>query len=204
MTPAVASPSLATRCQNVKRNGMRCDAVLDNEGHHAATCECGGALDRRHNATRDMLAKRLAQDHRIAALTEQHCPQWDQVREGTMHEAILDIIAPIGNVTYYIDVTVVDVLSVDAALERQRAKRNGYAARAAEDKKLKKYPGATTIPFAIESYGRLGNSAISWLKRVYHDQPSELQSLLNELSALVQSHTAAMTLTACAAPCRTR
>ena len=131
----------------------------------------------------------------IPTRTEQHCPWWDKTKDdGTRTEARLDIVAPLGNITSYIDVTVVDVLSTDAALERQRARRAGAAARTAEDKKLTKYPGAATVPLAIESYGRVGAAGLAWLKAAYADKPQCLQTLLNELSALVQSHTASMVL----------
>ena len=206
LTPTASNVPISSTCQNVKKkDGTRCAAVLDSAGHHGCVCEAGGALDRRNNAVRDRLAKRLADDLQLSTRTEQRCPQWDKIdAHGKLAEARLDIIVPMGNVTYYIDVTVVDVLSTDPALERQRANRDGAAAASAEDKKLVKYPGAATIPFAIESYGRIGTAGLAWLKRAYHESPACMQALLNELSALVQSHTASMVLAACAAPARGR
>ena len=212
LRPVPASVQKSDVCQNVvKKDGRKCNAALDAEGHHGATCEAGGALDRRHNAIRDKLAKSIAADLGHATHTEQRCPQWDKFDQvkfektgNGLVEARLDIVVPLGNTTYYVDVTVVDVLSTDAAVERQRAKRNGVAASTAEDRKLMKYPGATTVPFAIESYGRIGNKGLTWLKRAYHEKPECMQVLLNELSALVQSHTANMILASCAAPARAR
>ena len=110
----------------------------------------------------------------------------------------------LGNTTYYIDVTIMDALSVDTALERQRSKRNGVAASAAEDKKLIKYPGPATVPLAIESYGRIGQAGMAWLRAAYSSHPGLLQELLNELAALVHSHTSSMILAASAAPTRDR
>jgi hypothetical protein len=194
-------------CQNIRRkDGQRCGARLDAEGHHECICEAGGALDRRHNAARDLLAKRLAEDLRIPVRTEQRCPQWDRLdpKSQRIVEARLDIIVPIGETTYYVDVTVVDPLSEDSALERQRAKKPGAAAMTAEDRKLQKYAGPTTVPFAVESYGRIGPAGLAWLKRAYHDCPASMQSLLSEMSALIHSHTSGMILAACAAPSRAR
>ena len=44
----------------------------------------------------------------------------------------------------------------------------------------------------METYGRVGAMGMAWLRRLYHDRPERLQLLLAGLSALVQSHTAAM------------
>ena len=44
----------------------------------------------------------------------------------------------------------------------------------------------------MESYGRVGTLGMAWLRRIYHERPDRLQHLLAGLSALVQSHTAAM------------
>jgi len=100
----------------------------------------------------------------------------------------------------YVDITVVDPLSHNAALLRQRARKDGAAAEDAADDKLRKYPGASTIPFAIESYGRLGRSAKDWLQVAYHDEPQRKQAFLNELAVMMQSHTSAMILAAYGAP----
>ena len=82
--------------------------------------------------------------------------------------------------------------------------RNDVAASAEEDRKLVKYPGGTTAPFAIESYGQIGKKGLAWLERAYHDKHGAMQTLLNELSALLRSHTAGMILTSCAAPAQAR
>ena len=119
--------------------------------------------------------------------------------DGSTVEARLDIVDPLGNTTYYVDVTIVDALSVDTALERQRSKRNGVAACVAEDKKLTKYPGPATVPLAINSYGRIGQAGMAWLRAAYSSHPGILQELLNELAALVQSHISIMVRGASAA-----
>ena len=157
----IPSTQLTTgTCQNIKCSGGRCNAVLDAQGHHAATCEAGGALLRRHDAGRDYIAKRLSSDLGLGACKEQRCPHWDRQRpNGSWTQARLDVVVPIARLTYFVDITVVDPLSSNAALLRQRARKDGAAAEDAADDKLRKYPGASTIPFALESYGRLGKSA---------------------------------------------
>ena len=202
LTPLPASWTAASTCQNVKGNGSRCGAMLDPQGHHAATCEAGGALLRRHDVgARDLLAKRLSTDLGLAACKEQRCPHWDRQRgNGTWTQARLDIVVPIASTVYYVDITVVDPLSNNAALLRQRARKDGAAAEDAADDKLRKYPGATTIPFAIESYGRLGRAAKDWLQIAYHEEPQKKQAFLNHLSVAMQNHTACMILAAYGAP----
>ena len=112
----------------------------------------------------------------------------------------MDVVVPIAGVTHYVDITVVDALSANAALLRQRARKDGAAAEDAADAKLRKYPGASTVPFALESYGRLGKSAKEWLQGVYYDEPQLKRSFLNELAVIMQSHTSSMILAACSAP----
>ena len=185
----------------MRTDGTRCNAVLDTQGHHAAICEAGGALLRRHDSGHDFVARRLSADLGLVASKEQRCPHWDHRRgNGTLTQARLDIIVAISGITYYIDITIVDALSDNAALLRQRARKDGAAAEDAADAKLRKYPGATTIPFVIESYGRLGKSAKDWLRAVYHGEPQRKQALLNELAAMMQSHTSSMILAAYGAP----
>ena len=103
---------------------------------------------------------------------------------------------PVAGQTHYVDITVVDPLSDNASLLQQRSRKDGAAAEDAADDKLRKYPGASTVPFTVESYGRIGKSAKTWLQVAYHDQPQLKQSLLNELNVMMQSHTSSMILAA--------
>ena len=77
--------------------------------------------------------------------------------------------------------------------------RLAWSVHAADDK-LRKYPMASTIPFAIESYGRLCRSARDWVQIAYHEEPERKQVFLNELAVMIQNHTASMILAAYGAP----
>ena len=144
------------------------------------------------------MAKRLSEDLCVPCHIEQRRPRFDKRHEdGTTTEARLDIAVDLDGVTHLIDVAVVDVLSTDAALERQRAVRDGAAARMMEDKKCVKYLGPNVVPLVIESYGLMNTAGLAWLRRAYHGEPDKLQSLLRTVSVLVQSHTSAMILAAC-------
>ena len=198
LTPVPLASQTATHCQNKKPDGRKCDVALDSEGHHCSVCEVGGGLLHRHDGFRDLLANRLTQDIGAPCQIEQRCPQFDRRREnGTVSEARLDIAVDLDGTSWLVDVSIVDVLSTDMALERQRAVRDGGAASGMEDKKRSKYPGPTVVPIIVESYGRMNVSGLAWLRRVYTGQPEKLQSLLCAISAHVQSHTSAMIRAAC-------
>ena len=93
----------------------------------------------RHNAGRDSLAKRLVADLGLAANKEQRCPHWDRKkRDGSWTQARLDVVVPVAGTTHYVDITIVDALSDNPALIRQRARKDGAAAENAADDKLRK------------------------------------------------------------------
>ena len=182
-------------CGHVKANGSRCGKQLDAEGHHAATCECGGAFERQHDAIRDLLCRRVAADLAAATTIEQRIAgEHEDAAEG----ARLDVAVSLpGNATEYLDVSVVDAFSENAATEFGRARKPGLAARAMENKKRTKYPPALRlVPFVIEAHGRLGEAAARWLQKAYKGDAALRRSLCAELAALLQSHAASRIMAA--------
>lgn len=111
-------------------------------------------------------------------------------------EARLDVaVTTPGGTTNFLDVAIVDSYSDSVGIELQRAKHPGAAAAAMERHKRTKYGAdARLVPFVIESHGRLGAAATRWLCRAYAGHADEKRALLQELSALVQAHTASMLL----------
>ena len=104
-----------------------------------------------------------------------------------------------GQATVYLDTTVVDAYSENAATEEERLRHPGAAARMAEDRKRDKYHhGANLVPFAVECHGRLGEGARAWLAKAYKGLPDRRRRLVAEIAAAVQSHTGAMIAAACA------
>ena len=145
---------------------------------------------RRHDAVRDLLLKRMSQHLGAATHLEQRVEA--MAAEGR-REARLDVAVTVpGGPTNYLDVAVVEAYSDNAGIELQREKR-AAAAETMEGRKRNKY-GANDrlVPFVVESHGRLGPAATRWLRAVYKGFPDLRRDLLMELSALVQSHTAAM------------
>ena len=188
-------PHPGAACANRKATGCTCGQPLDVEGHHAAVCESGGALDRRHNSIRDMLKRRLAEDLGAATHDEQRV---EAMAGGCRTEARLDVaVTLVGKPTVYLDVAVVDAYSTNAAMELARCQRAGVAARTMENKKRSKYQhDKALVPFVVETHGRLGEAATKWLMQAYHGHHEQRRCMLAELSALVQSHTAGMVVAA--------
>ena len=178
------------QCRNLLSTGERCNAKLDVHGHHGATCGCGGAVIRRHDGVRDLLHKRLAEHLGAATHLEQRV---DAMAKNGRCEARLDVAVTVpGGPTNFLDVAIVEAYSENIGLELQREK-TATAAETMEGTKRNKY-GANDhlVPFIVESHGRLGPAATRWLRKVYKGAPELRRELLCEISAFVQSHTAAM------------
>ena len=169
------------RCANTyvtagdgRRVGDRCRGTLDAAGLHAATCLVGGRRKHTHNGQRDLWAQQLP-GAGYAVQQEQHVPGWDrwkQRRNGlwVLEHAILDLRleAPPDAPVTYLDVAVAHPCAGtyvgDAATE------DGYAARKAEERKHERYPPnarvrGRLVPLAVETYGRLGEEGLRFLRR---------------------------------------
>ena len=100
----------------------------------------------------------------------------------------------------YVDATTVDAASVDRALRRARARRDGAAAERAEDGKRLRYPGPALVPFAVEAFGRAGDSAAEFLRSLAPTDLVERSVWLGDawqtLSVLVQPRNAELLLSA--------
>ena len=93
------------RCSNVNQGGIRCDAVLDDFGHHACNCSASGGLSARHDHTLRVLARairqcgvRVSQERWIDDLTTENA-------DGTMKEARMDIEVRDGAELWWVDGT---------------------------------------------------------------------------------------------------
>ena len=195
----VATPTGAPlQCQLRPSGDSCCGAPLDSYGgHHARVRECGGHVVSRHNAVKDIVCRRLRGDLGVPALAEQRAPHLDRhTPTGDVQQARLDIATRIGDTTFLLDVAVVDALSTDAALLRQRAARDGLAAKAAEDRKRRRYGPAVT-PLVWELGGRIGESGLAFLRRAYHGaEPGALAALLQEVGAAIAAAAAMASIAA--------
>ena len=156
------------------RAGDRCQGRLDAQGHHAATCLVGGRRKRTHDAMRDLYAE-LLPGGGYAVLREQYVPAWDrwvQRANGrwVVERAILDLRleAPPDTPVTYLDTVVTHPCA--ATYCTGAAGANGYAARQAEAGKHGRYPPnprvpGRLVPLAVETYGRLGEEGLRFLRR---------------------------------------
>ena len=145
-------------CRNLAAKTMtECGETLDRYGDHAVCCSYGPLRIKRHDAIADSLSDMIAE-------TGAHVRREAYVRAfcTPAHEAWIDIWAFAGLhiQDLLIDVTVRHPMA--SAYQPGAASTTGAAAEAAEAQKIERYPacgGRKVVPFAIESWGRLGQHA---------------------------------------------
>ena len=196
----------ASHCQHRRRSGdsrgQLCAADLDSQGHHAETCEIGGSTVEKHDKIRNWLAKWLSDTTGRPTKIEQIVARWARQRpDGSIEEARLDVsFIDASGRRAYVDVSIVAASTVDRERQRRRAECDGEAARAMEDTKRLRYPGADLVPFVIETLGRPGESAKSFLRAMAPADPEERSTVLGaawqSISAIIQVANAEALLTA--------
>ena len=67
-------------------------------------------------------------------------------------------------VEHKIDVTVVSAHSVNSTTRHSRARYDGHAAGAAENRKRRRYPDHDVLPFVLEDLGRPGKQAVALVR----------------------------------------
>ena len=191
----------APQCQHrPRKGGPCCGALLDADGMHAAHCEVGGHVLDRHDDTVSLLARKLRDDCGSIVGVEQRRPELDYRNDqGDVVEARMDLVVTLQGKICLLDVTYADVRTADAGRLAARLRRDGAAARMAEDRKRRRY-GASVIPIVFESGGRLGEAGRRWLKKAYRaaGAQAEWPALMRALSAQVQASTAAIVIAAVA------
>lgn len=198
-------------CGNVGGNGRVCGAPLDQGGSHALHCPCGGGRVAKHNRLRDLFARLHADATGCSATVEQHVPAWDSLdpASGEVRRAVLDVAGQAVNGTgvVYLDVTVAAEESADTARLRARARRDGAAARQAEQAKRTHYrrAGCELVPVALEQGGRYGDAAAALLRSYARaaapdSAASTLQCLQQRVSTVLQLGNAEQILSASRRP----
>ena len=140
-------------CRIAAKNMTEGGEALDIFGDHAATCSFGPLRIKRHDniaGLSDIIAETGAHVWRKAYVQAFCTPA---------HEAWLDVWAFAGLRVQdlLVDVTVRHPMS--SAYQPAAASTDGVAAEEAEAQKVKRYPpagGRVVIPFAMETWGRLG------------------------------------------------
>ncbi len=108
------------------------------------------------------------------------CDACGQPQEAQREEAILDLeVRTTAVPRAYFDVTVHHSVPGDAARLATASNLDGAFNREAEGEKCHRYPDGHTpwrvVPFALETYGRLGRSALAHLRRLARDRASNLE-----------------------------
>ena len=122
----------------------------------------GGHVIRRHDRVVRWLAGWIEDRIGSQVLVEQAI-----AAEGE-EEDRLDLTLESGGRRLWLDIAVVDVMTINAAERLRRAKLDGAAARHEEGAKRSKYRGLVT-PFVIETHGRPGDFARSVISRFARD-----------------------------------
>ena len=113
----------------------------------------------------------------------------------------LDLTLESGGRRLWLDVAIVNVMTINPGERPRRAKLDGAAARREESAERSRYRGLAT-PFVIEAHGRPGDFARSVIGRFARDSElgnsTEVGMAWQSLSAIVQSESAALELRSCA------
>jgi len=170
--------ALATesRCAPVKRGGQRCDARLDDYGHHAVACGSGGGFVARHNGIVRALKAEL-QKLRLAVRSEVWVEDLAEHRDGYVREARMDLVVDTDEGAHYLDVTCYHPFSQNG---RRRTFATGGTPEAQECRKRDRYPvrdRATLrrrtmsrfVPITVAVYGQVGPAARALFRQYEHE-----------------------------------
>ena len=143
------------RCQHTGAAGV-CLSLLDSEGIHAKTCPVGRHVIARHDRAIWWL-------HRWLSQGRLNCePRLEQVLPE--ESCRLDLIFQDRGTTVWVDLAVTAAATTSARTTATYARKDGGAARAEEAVKRSRYHSRAT-PFVIESGGRAGTSALTFVRR---------------------------------------
>ena len=186
---AKAGPDAPRHCALAGKNGTVCGRPLDNGRIHANQCKKGCHVIRRHDSVVRWLAGWIENRIGSQVLVEQAI-----AAEGE-EEDQLDLTLESGGRRLWLDVAIVNVMTINAAERFRWAKLDGAAARHEGGAKRSRYRGLAT-PFAIEAHGRPCDFARSVTGRFVRDSEqgnsSDVAKAWQSLSAIVQSESAAL------------
>ena len=210
-----------------------CGEALCRHAHHAHRCSRGGGLKARSaDLERALECIHLECGHAVARQVHVpgwdryrwHCgtctlggTAWDRpgacsncggALQTDREEAILDLEVRTARVPKtFFDVTVHHSVPGDAARLASASSCDGAVAKEAEGNKRRRYPDGRTpfrgVPFALESYGRVGETALKHLRELARDRAANLQEGGEEAaSALLQRWAASLSSALCRANAR--
>jgi len=166
----------AACCTNRSVQGAMCGQPLGQGcGAHAAHCNKGNGINRRHDRVAEALSAWVTRVAGVRVAPEQVVPRWTHTRaDGAVEAARLDLVLTLpGADTAYVDVSLVDPATADAAVQRQRAVQDGHGIRARTQEKHRRYPGAGLVAFVMDTMGQLGPEAIGFMRDVARTLPQD-------------------------------
>ena len=143
-------------CQHIRADGRLCGAALDAEGVHAMTCLVGAWATRRHDSCCIGIAA-YAESNGSTAEREVTLPVAAPDRPAARMDVV--IVEPERPQPVLVDFTVTTPLAQEMIRRGRSSQVPGAAAEAAARHKRSKYPNVLLTPFAVETYGRLGEDA---------------------------------------------
>ena len=153
------------RCHNRGvRDGDCCESLLDVFWDHAAICGHGPLRNRRHNNYADEVGELAAE---TGGTVRREAPVAELTTENA--EAILDVwcFGCHEMPDLLLDITIRHPAA--ASYLTSAAATPGFTAESAEKDKISRYPprkGRSVVPFAVETWGRLGNAAEEVLQKL--------------------------------------
>ena len=159
---AKAGPGSPRHCALIGKDGTVCGRPLGNGGIHANQCKKEGHVIRRHDRVVRWQAGWIEDGIGSQVLVEQAV-----AAEGEEGDR-LDLTLESGGRRLWLDLAIVNVMTINAAERLRRAKLDEAAARHEEGAKRSRYRGLAT-PFVIEAHGRPGDFARSVISRFAKD-----------------------------------
>ena len=138
---------------------------MDARGVHVAICKCGGLKILRHSRLVGCVRGVLRESGATVSPVEVRVPGWTNSRG---EEARLEVAYVVDGFRRYADVTIRHPRAVRHV--GSAADRDGAAAGEGEAAKLARYPAVAdagleaVVPFAVETFGRLGPQALGLLR----------------------------------------
>ena len=120
---------------------------------------------------------------------EQVIPQLASMVRGQVSQARMDVVAQDGCNRILVDVVVSSPYAGGERFTAMCARRDGYSARRAATAKKAKYDSPDLLSFALETGGRLGMDARSFIKKLAsaaEEPPLEVAYLYRAISATLQ------------------
>jgi hypothetical protein len=182
-------PNSEPVCSNTTMQGRVCGRRCDAQGKHLEVCAPGGGLMVRHDGLVRCLAQLCARSLDPKPYMEQVIPELARPVNGQVGQARLDIVVHDGISRSLVDVVVVSPFAGDRNFRAACARRDGHASRRAAIAKRARYPSADLVPFPLETGGRLGMDARSFIARMANASEhctTEFAFLYRAISSVLQ------------------